>query len=97
MGMNTAQLKGLRDMATKNPYPFTLSFTREFTAGTLAGLTHDDSIGFCRASDGDEWVSSVNRANKDGKIDYKVIKWSVTRTLCFPTAESTRARCVQVA
>ncbi len=76
--MNNAALTALREIATKTTsYPFTLAFTREFTDGNLVGLTHDDTIGFCRASDADEWVSSVNRANKSGKVNYRVIKWSV--------------------
>jgi hypothetical protein len=75
--MNTAQLSALRSLASRSvTYPVTLRFTREFTRGTLVGLTHDDAIGFCRASDADEWVSSVNRANRAGKVDYKVIRWS---------------------
>jgi hypothetical protein len=64
----------------KSAYPYTLTFTREFTTGTLKGLTHDDTIGFCRAQHADEWVASVNAANAKGKVDYKVIKWSVGRT-----------------
>jgi hypothetical protein len=75
--MNNAQLAALRDMASKPSYPFTLSFTREFTRGTFAGSTHQDSLGFCRAADADEWVSSVNRAHAAGRCDYRVISWSV--------------------
>ena len=75
--MNNATLSALRDLAAKSAYPFTLAFTREFTAGTLAGLTHNDTIGFCRALDAEEWVSSVNRAHAKGKLEYRVIKWSV--------------------
>ena len=56
--MNNAALAAIRDIATRAmAYPFTLSFTREFTTGTLAGLTHDDSLGFCRAADADEWIA----------------------------------------
>jgi hypothetical protein len=76
--MNNAALTAIREIGTKSTaYPFTLDFTREFTAGTLVGLTHEDTIGFCHGSDADEWVSSVNRANKAGKVDYKVIRWCV--------------------
>lgn len=73
--MNAAQLTGFRTMA-RQVYPFTLEFTREFTSGHLVGLTHDDEIGFCRASDGDEWISSVNQQNAAGKLNYRVTKWT---------------------
>lgn len=76
--MNNASLTAVRAIATKSvAYPFTLAFTREFTRGNLEGLTHEDNVGFCRAADADEWVASVNAANACGKIDYRVIKWSV--------------------
>lgn len=76
--MNDATLKALRSIGTKKAYyRFMLHFTRLFTAGNLKGLTHDDSIGFCRAVDGDEWVSEVNAANAKGKVDYKVVSWRV--------------------
>ena len=76
--MNNAAMTAIRAIATKSvTYAYTLAFTREFTSGTLAGLTHDDIIGFCRAADADEWVTSVNAANARGKVDYRVIKWSV--------------------
>ena len=77
--MNNAALKAVREIATKStPYPFTLTFTREFTSGSLVGLTHDDHLGFCREADAHEWVSSVNQANKRGTLDYKVIAFAVT-------------------
>lgn len=75
--MNNAVLKAIRDIAIKSPYPFTLVFTREFTTGILVGLTHDDKCGFCTALDAEEWVSSVNRGNAKGKVEYRVIKWTV--------------------
>jgi hypothetical protein len=80
--MNNAALTAICDTAARahdqvSGYAFTLTFTREFTAGLLVGLTHADTIGFCRAADGDEWVASVNRANAAGKVNYRVIKWSV--------------------
>jgi hypothetical protein len=75
--MNNAALAALRGIATKSPYPFTLVFTREFTKGTLVGLTHDDKCGFCSRLDAEEWVASVNRANAKGKVEYRVVKWSV--------------------
>ncbi|MGA7121198.1 MAG: hypothetical protein WBY94_13925 [Polyangiaceae bacterium] len=76
--MNNAALAAIRDIAAKAAYPYTLSFTREFTSGTLAGLTHDDKLGFCAAPDAEEWVSSVNGANRAGKLEYKVIAWKVS-------------------
>jgi len=80
--MNNAMLSALRDLGTKSVgYEFTLHFTREFTSGMLVGLTHDDKIGFCEASSAHEWVSSVNRANAKGKLDYKVIKFAVRGTV----------------
>lgn len=76
--MNNATIKALREMGTGSTgYSHTLVFTREFTKGTLVGLTHEDSIGFCSATACNEWVSAVNRANKAGKVDYKVISWKV--------------------
>ena len=79
--MNTAQTKALREIATRTtPYAFTLHFTREFTRGNLVGLTHIDSIGFCRSADCDEWVSIINQKNAAGTIDYKVISWRVVQS-----------------
>jgi hypothetical protein len=76
--MNNAALAAIRDIASKTTsYPFTLAFTREFTKGTLIGLTHEDVLGFCNALDAEEWVASINRKNKAGKVDYRVIKWVV--------------------
>jgi hypothetical protein len=76
--MNTAQLKCLRNLHTSNHgYSHTLHFTREFTSGCLVGMTHEDEIGFCSSVDCDEWVSAVNRNNKAGKVDYKVVSWRI--------------------
>jgi hypothetical protein len=75
--MNNAQLAALRDLQSTSSYQFKLSFTREFTSGTLVGLTHDDSIGFCTRLDAEEWVSSISRQNAAGKLNYRVVKWSV--------------------
>lgn len=72
--MNATQLTALRSLAY---YPFTLQFTREFTKGTLLGLTHDDSLGFCVELDAEEWVSAVNANNRKGSVDYKVVSWKV--------------------
>lgn len=74
--MNNAQLQGLRNLAARNGgYPVRLAFTREFTRGNLVGLTHEDSMGFCKALDAEEWVSAINSANARGKVDYKIISW----------------------
>jgi hypothetical protein len=77
--MNNAAVTALRDIK----YPtvrygwIALAFTREFTSGTLAGLTHSDSIGFCSEAAAAEWVSTINRKNAAGEVDYKIVKWSV--------------------
>lgn len=76
--MNNAQLTGLRNLTT-NPYPVKLTFTREFTKGALKGIVHQDSMGFCKELDAEEWVSSINRGNEAGKVEYRVTKWSVSR------------------
>ena len=76
--MNNAALAGFRALSASVVYPVTLAFTREFTKGTLVGMTHDDTIGFCSVFDAEEWVSSVNAANRKGKVEYRVIKWSVS-------------------
>lgn len=76
--MNRTQVLALRAQASQaSCYPFTLRFTREFTSGTLQGLTHADQVGFCTRADCDEWVSVVNQKNAAGKVDYRVISWSV--------------------
>jgi hypothetical protein len=79
--MTGAALKAVREMAMvrASVYPFTLRFTREFTAGVMTGGTHDDSIGFCKEADGIEWVSVINQKNKAGKLDYKVVAWRIDR------------------
>jgi len=76
--MKTTQLAGLRTHANDGKlYSHALVFTREFTSGSFVGMTHDDQIGFCSLFDAEEWVSSVNRANKAGKVNYRVTKWVV--------------------
>jgi len=79
--MNVARNSRLSEtVATNtNPYPVKLKFTREFTKGALSGIKHEDSMGFCKELDAEEWVSSVNRSNAAGKCEYRVIKWSVSR------------------
>lgn len=78
--MNTAQLTAIRSLK----YPpvragwVSLSFVREFTSGNLAGLTHEDSIGFSSEAAAVEWVSSINRKNGTGDVDYKIVKWTVS-------------------
>jgi hypothetical protein len=77
--MTDAQLKALRTLAIANQlkhYAVHMYFTCEFTCGSLAGMTHDDQIGFCNRADADEWVAAVNRANAKGKVDYRVINWT---------------------
>ena len=76
--MNNAQLTGLRNLA----YPtvrqgwIACSFVREFTSGSLVGLTHEDTIGFCSEAAASEWVSTINSKNAKGDIDYHIVKWS---------------------
>jgi len=52
-------------------------FHREFTAGNLAGLGHEDELGFCRLADAQEWVRVINEKNAAGKLDYKVTAFSI--------------------
>ena len=62
---------------TVRPGWISLSFVREFTAGNLAGLTHEDVIGFCSEAAATEWVSTINQKNAHGKVDYRIVKWTV--------------------
>jgi hypothetical protein len=77
--MNNAAVTALRSLK----YPtvragwVTLSFVREFTSGNLVGLTHEDQIGFCSEAASSEWVSTINRKNASGEVDYKIVKWTV--------------------
>lgn len=77
--MNNAALTALRSMKypTVRPGWISLSFVREFTAGNLAGLTHEDVIGFCSDAAATEWVSTINQRNARGKVDYRIVKWTV--------------------
>jgi hypothetical protein len=52
-----------------------LSFVREFTSGNLLGVMHADCIGFCSEAAAAEWVSTINRKNDNGEIDYKIVSW----------------------
>jgi hypothetical protein len=52
-----------------------LAFRRKFTSGTLKGLTHDDSIPFTSKASAKKWVSTINRKNKSGDVDYRVVQW----------------------
>lgn len=74
--MNTAALQAIRDIASRKAaaYSHVLFFTRRFTSGTLAGLTHDDSIGFCNEADAHEWVATINASKK---LSYRVESWKV--------------------
>jgi hypothetical protein len=77
--MNNAAATALRDLK----YPtvrsgwIALSFVREFTSGNLVGLTHEDTIGFCSEAAASEWVSTINRKNAAGGVDYRIVKWTV--------------------
>jgi hypothetical protein len=55
----------------------TLHFTRQFTQGTLSGLTHQDYITFPVVSDAEHWLSAVKRAYQKKKLDYKVIEYRI--------------------
>jgi hypothetical protein len=77
--VNNAALKAFRALAGKPGYPYQLTFTREFTKGSLMGLTHEDTVGFCTEADAEEWVAAVNRNNAAGKVNYRVIKWGYVK------------------
>ena len=79
--MNTAQLAALRSLKypTVRPGWIALSFVREFTAGNLIGLTHEDTIGFCSEAAALEWVSTINRKNIAGDVDYTIVRFAVSQ------------------
>lgn len=55
-----------------NGYGYVLHFVRHFTRGTMIGIRHSDSIGFCSRNDCLDWVHDVNRAHELGKLPYVV-------------------------
>lgn len=63
-----------------SPYAFTLFFARMFTRGNLAGIVHQDSIGFCTSKACNEWVDAINIANTMGTVDYKIDTFRVIQT-----------------
>ncbi len=58
-------------------YPFNLVFTRLFTSGSLSGLTHDDNLPCMTRKACTDWVESINRQNTQGKLNYKVVSYTI--------------------
>jgi uroporphyrinogen-III synthase len=64
---------------TVRPGWVSLSFVREFTSGNLLGVMHADCIGFCSKDAAEEWVSTINRKNAAGEVDYKIVSHGDSR------------------
>lgn len=52
----------------------TLEFTRFFTSGTLAGLTHDDSLTFVDRGRAAAWVRGIRRNSRAGQLNYRLTR-----------------------
>lgn len=48
-------------------------YTRTFTAGSLVGMSWEDSLPFVSPAAFERWCKGVNRNNKLGTVDYKVV------------------------
>jgi hypothetical protein len=48
-------------------YPFRIFFTVTFTAGTLEGLTIQDSVGMVSQKSAEQWVQAVSSKPPKGK------------------------------
>ncbi len=53
--------------------PVTLHFTRHFLSGTLAGLSHSDSIRFASRKQAQGWIDGIRRISDARIVEYRII------------------------
>lgn len=66
--------------ASACPYPVILVFVREFTAGTLKGRKHIDTLPFCTEADAVSWVCGINAKAAKGRMSYRVVADHMVKT-----------------
>ena len=66
-----------RANARRAGYRVLLSFTREHTRGTLAGMSTCGTLTFVRETDAGEWLAKINRPRIAERNGYRVTTWTV--------------------
>jgi hypothetical protein len=56
---------------------YTLSFQKYFTKGFLKGITVSDKLSFPTANDAMIWIDSILNKERQGKLNYKLINFTM--------------------